>query len=57
VATRTRLEGLQAEPSETVWYEVAVDHAALTWRGSVEGAAAQVKQRAKAVAGRVRRQR
>jgi heme-degrading monooxygenase HmoA len=57
VATRTRLEGLQAEPSETAWYEVAVDHAALTWRDSVEGAAAQAKQKAKAVAGRLRRQR
>src|SRR5260370_32936036 len=57
VARRTRLEGLQAEPSETVWYEVAVDHAALTWRGSVEGAGAQAKQRAKAVARWVRTQR
>jgi heme-degrading monooxygenase HmoA len=57
VATRTRLEALQAEPSQTAWYEVAVDHSATTWRDSVEGAAAQAKQKAKAVAGRLRRQR
>jgi heme-degrading monooxygenase HmoA len=56
-ATRTRLEGLQAEPSETAWYEVVVDRAASTLRDSVEGAAAQVKQRAKAVADRLSRQR
>jgi hypothetical protein len=52
VATRNRLDILQADAGETVWYEVVVDHSARPLRWLAVQAVGTVRKRAKTLSGR-----
>ena len=54
VEARNRLDILQADPGETVWYEVLVDHAALPLRWLAGQAIGTVRKQANALSRRLR---
>ncbi len=54
VETRNRLDILQADPGETVWYEVLVDHAAPPLRWLAGQAVGTVRKQANALSRRFR---